>query len=65
MYPGVILAGGSARRLGGNGKAFIDVAGVPLIQHTITALHGFKSLMQLQTEDGINVMVHLRQVEQE
>ena len=33
MYPGVILAGGSARRLGGNGKAFIDAlnAGVEVI----------------------------------
>ena len=31
MFPGVILAGGSARRLGGKGKAFINISGVPLI----------------------------------
>ena len=31
MFPGVILAGGNARRLGGKGKAFINLSGVPLI----------------------------------
>ena len=31
MFPGVILAGGSARRLGGKGKAFINISGVSLI----------------------------------
>ena len=31
MFPGVILAGGNARRLGGKGKAFINIMGIPLI----------------------------------
>lgn len=31
MFPGVVLAGGNARRLGGEGKAFINISGVPLI----------------------------------
>jgi molybdopterin-guanine dinucleotide biosynthesis protein A len=35
MYPGVILAGGGARRLGGNGKAFIEISGTPLVELTI------------------------------
>lgn len=35
MYPGVILAGGSARRLGGNGKAFLEITGIPLVQLAI------------------------------
>jgi len=35
MYPGVILAGGMARRLGGNGKAFIEISGTPLVELTI------------------------------
>ena len=35
MHPGVILAGGEARRLGGKGKAFVNVSGVPLVWHII------------------------------
>ena len=31
MFPGVILAGGNGRRLGGKGKAFLNIGGVPLI----------------------------------
>ncbi|MBH87652.1 MAG: molybdenum cofactor guanylyltransferase [Pelagibacterales bacterium] len=31
MFPGVILAGGNARRLGGKGKAFINLSGHSLI----------------------------------
>ena len=31
MFPGVILAGGNARRLGGKGKALIKINGVSLI----------------------------------
>ena len=35
MIPGCILAGGQGRRLGGKGKAFINLSGKPLINHSI------------------------------
>jgi molybdopterin-guanine dinucleotide biosynthesis protein A len=35
---GVILAGGRARRLGGGGKALVQVAGRPMLAHVIAAL---------------------------
>lgn len=35
---GVILAGGQARRMGGNDKGLIEVAGRPLIEYVIDAL---------------------------
>ena len=35
MIPGCILAGGQGRRLGGKGKAFINLLGKPLINHSI------------------------------
>lgn len=36
--PGVILAGGQGRRLGGRDKAFVPLAGRPLIEHVIERL---------------------------
>ncbi len=35
---GVILAGGLARRMGGRSKAFVEVAGRPLVDHAIARL---------------------------
>jgi molybdopterin-guanine dinucleotide biosynthesis protein A len=35
---GVILAGGAARRMGGNDKGLVDVAGRPMIAYTLEAL---------------------------
>ena len=34
MFPGVILAGGNARRLGGKGKALIKINGFPPVSYT-------------------------------
>ena len=52
MYPGVILAGGSARRLGGNGKAFIEIARVPLIQHTIKSFKSQVDNLAINSRDS-------------
>jgi len=52
MYPGVILAGGGARRLGGNGKAFIDIAGIPLIQLTITSFQDQVNNLAINSRDS-------------
>ena len=52
MYPGVILAGGGARRLGGNGKAFIDIAGVPLVQLTITSFQDQVNNLAINSRDS-------------
>ncbi|HIG09536.1 MAG TPA: molybdenum cofactor guanylyltransferase MobA [Alphaproteobacteria bacterium] len=52
MYPGVILAGGGARRLGGNGKAFIDIAGVPLVQLTIISFQDQVNNLAINSRDS-------------
>ena len=52
MYPGVILAGGGARRLGGNGKAFIDIAGVPLVQLTMTSFQDQVNNLAINSRDS-------------
>lgn len=52
MYPGVILAGGGARRLGGNGKAFIDIAGIPLVQLTITSFQDQVNNLAINSRDS-------------
>lgn len=38
MFTGIILAGGQARRMGGQDKGLIDLAGSPLIQYVLDGL---------------------------
>jgi molybdenum cofactor guanylyltransferase len=38
MFTGVILAGGQARRMGGQDKGLIELAGTPMVQHVLDAL---------------------------
>ncbi len=38
VVAGVVLAGGSGRRLGGTDKAFIPIGGVPLVDHVVRRL---------------------------
>ena len=54
MFPGVILAGGNARRLGGKGKAFIEVIGVPLINLVIQKFEPQVSKVAINTRDKNN-----------
>lgn len=51
MYPGVILAGGSARRLGGNGKAFINIIGIPLINLVLQKFEPQVEKLAINTRD--------------
>jgi len=51
MYPGVILAGGEARRLGGGGKAFVNVSGVPLVRHIINNFKGQVNNLAINSRD--------------
>jgi molybdenum cofactor guanylyltransferase len=51
MFPGVILAGGSARRLGGNGKAFINISGKPLINLVIKKFESQVSKIAINSRD--------------
>ena len=51
MYPGVILAGGEARRLGGKGKAFVNVSGVPLVWHIINNFKGQVNNLAINSRD--------------
>ena len=51
MYPGVILAGGGARRLGGNGKAFIEIAGAPLVELTIKSFKSQVNNLAINSRD--------------
>ena len=51
MYPGVILAGGSARRLGGKGKAFINISGVSLIELVLRKIETQVDRLAINTRD--------------
>ena len=51
MYPGVILAGGSARRLGGNGKAFVNIIGIPLINLVLQKFEPQVEKLAINTRD--------------
>ena len=51
MHPGVILAGGEARRLGGKGKAFVNVSGVPLVRHIINNFKGQVNNLAINSRD--------------
>ena len=51
MHPGVILAGGEARRLGGKGKAFVNVSGVPLVWHIINNFKGQVNNLAINSRD--------------
>jgi molybdopterin-guanine dinucleotide biosynthesis protein A len=39
-FHAVVLAGGSARRLGGLDKALVEVDGITLLQRSLTAVAG-------------------------
>ena len=51
MFPGVILAGGNARRLGGKGKAFIKITEVPLINLVLQKFEPQVSKVAINTRD--------------
>ena len=51
MFPGVILAGGSARRLGGKGKAFINISGVSLIDLVLRKIETQLDRVAINTRD--------------
>ena len=51
MFPGVILAGGSARRLGGKGKAFINISGVSLIDLVLCKIETQVDRVAINTRD--------------
>ena len=51
MFPGVILAGGSARRLGGKGKAFINIAGFSLIDLVLRKIETQVDRVAINTRD--------------
>ena len=51
MFPGVILAGGSARRLGGTGKAFISISGVSLIDLVLRKIETQVDGVAINTRD--------------
>lgn len=51
MFPGVILAGGSARRLGGKGKAFINISGVSLIDLVLRKIETQVDRVAINTRD--------------
>ena len=51
MLPGVILAGGSARRLGGKGKAFINISGVSLIDLVLRKIETQVDRVAINTRD--------------
>ena len=51
MFPGVILAGGSARRLGGKGKAFINISGVSLIDLVLRKIESQVDRVAINTRD--------------
>ena len=54
MFPGVILAGGNARRLGGKGKAFINIMGIPLINLVLEKFESQVSSLAINTRDKKN-----------
>ena len=54
MFPGVILAGGSARRLGGKGKAFINILGVPLIDLVLRKFEPQVDIVAINTREKNN-----------
>ena len=47
---GVILAGGRSRRMNVPSKAFLDIAGKPLLQHVIDRLRPQVSYLELSVE---------------
>ena len=49
MFPGVILAGGNARRLGGKGKALIKINGFPLINLVLQKFESQVSKVAINT----------------
>ena len=51
MFPGVILAGGSARRLGGKGKAFINISGFSLIDLVLRKIETQVDRVAINTRD--------------
>ena len=51
MFPGVILAGGNARRLGGKGKAFINIMGIPLINLVLQKFESQVGKLAINTRD--------------
>ena len=54
MFPGVILAGGNARRLGGKGKALIKINGFPLINLVLQKFESQVSKVAINTRDKNN-----------
>ena len=52
MIPGCILAGGQGRRLGGKGKAFINLSGKPLINHSIDNMQKQVSELSINTRSS-------------
>ena len=55
MFPGVILAGGNARRLGGKGKALIKINGFPLINLVLQKFESQVSKVAINTRDKNNL----------
>ena len=54
MFPGVILAGGNANRLGGKGKALIKINGFPLINLVLQKFESQVSKVAINTRDKNN-----------
>ena len=54
--PGCILSGGEARRLGGKGKAFIEVSGKPMIKIIIEKLQNQVLQIGINTRDKKTIL---------
>src|SRR5690348_15984369 len=59
----IVVAAGSSRRMGGQDKLWLPVAGLPLLGHSLAALGGLSEIGQLvvvATAESIERLGHLR-----
>ena len=52
MIPGCILSGGKGRRIGGQGKAFINLSGKPLIYHSIENIKNQVTILSINARNN-------------
>ena len=52
MIPGCILSGGKGRRIGGQGKAFINLSGKPLIYHSIENIKNQVTVLSINARNN-------------